>query len=125
MLEPGSTVGKDDDYNFVIDETGKMKLSSRKVDFAKLGTKAEKETPLKIYAKRRPKEPSGRVTKDKIMKNASNLRQKLVGDKKIGRRIKPDGTTAFASVKTNESRVLLLRKPVKKLHAPSPRQQKS
>ena len=62
VLAPASSVVKTDAYTSVIKEPGKREVTIRNSDLAKFGTKAERQTELQIYANRRPKVPSGKIT---------------------------------------------------------------
>ena len=120
LLAPGSTVLKEDNNFYSITEPGTPQVKVPRADVEKFGTKKEKETPLAQYAERRPKTPTGRVTEDKITKHASDLRRKLEGDKKIVRRNQADDVSVVSSIRSNVSRALRVRVPVKPPRPPPP-----
>ena len=60
VLGPGSSVIKSNDHTSIIKEPGRREVTIRTSDLAKFATKAEKQTDLKCYAKRRPKVPMGK-----------------------------------------------------------------
>ena len=76
VLAPGSSVIKTDIFTSVIKEPGKREVTFRNSDLAKFGTKAERQTELQIYASRRPKLPSGKITEDLINQNAREAKKK-------------------------------------------------
>ena len=88
FLVPGSSVVKTDAYISVIKEPGKREVTIRNSDLAKVGTKTERQTDLQIYANRRPKVPSGKITEDLISQHAREARKKLEGNKKMKHRKK-------------------------------------
>ena len=65
-MAPGLSVNKTDADTSIIKEPGKREVTIRTSDLAKFGTKAERQTDLQIYANRRPKKPSGKITEDLI-----------------------------------------------------------
>ena len=64
---------------------------------AQFGLKADKDTPLRVYVERRPKTQTGRVTWDKILKQAIDNRQKADRDKSVSRRQPVDGSAVFTT----------------------------
>ena len=62
VLAPGSSVIKTNAYTSIIKEPGKCEVTIRNSDLAKLGTKAERPTDLQIYANRRQKISSRKIT---------------------------------------------------------------
>ena len=81
VLAPGSSVIKTDAFTSVLKESGKRENTIRNSDLAKFGTKAEKQTDLQIYANRKPKVPSGKITEDLINQHAREARRRLEGKK--------------------------------------------
>ena len=77
VLAPGSSVVKTDTYTSVIKEPRKREVTIRNSDLAKFGTKAERQTGLQIYANRRPKVTSGKITEELINQHAKEARKKL------------------------------------------------
>ena len=116
---------KEDNDFYSITEPGTPQVKVPRADVEKFGTKMEKETPLAHYAERRPKTPTGRVTEDKITKHASDLCRKLEGDKKIVRRNQADDVSVVSSIRSNVSRALRVRVPVKPPRPPPPSPSKS
>ena len=84
-----------------------------------------RDTPLLKHAERRLKTPTGRITEDEISKHAYNLRRKKECDKKTSGRNQTDNTSVVLSVRSNLSRKLRVRMPVKTLTAPPPSPTKS
>ena len=81
FLAPGSSVIKIDAFTSVIKEPGKLEVTNRTSTLAKFGTQAERPADLQIYANRRPKIPSGKITEDLISQHAREARKKLEGNK--------------------------------------------
>ena len=75
----------------------KFAVTVRKSDMAQFGLKAEKDTPLRVYVERRPKTQTGRVTWDKIFKQAIDNRQKADRDKSVSRRQPVDGSAVLTT----------------------------
>ena len=61
-----------------------MKVTVRKSNMAKFGTKTEEDDPFQPYAERRPKTLTDPKTEDKISKHALELRRKIKGDNLTG-----------------------------------------
>ena len=66
VLAPGSSVVKTDNFTSVIKEPEKSNVTIRNSDLAKFGTKAERQTELQLYANRRQKTTTGKITEDLI-----------------------------------------------------------
>ena len=113
VLAPGSSVVKTDAYTSVIKEPGKREVTIRTSDLAKFGTKAERQTDLQIYANRRPKVPSGKITEDLINQHAREARKKLEGNKKMKHRKISDDASAVSSNHSIVTRALKVRMPTK------------
>ena len=113
VLAPGFSVVKTDVYTSVKKEPGKRELTIRNSDLAKFGTKAERQTELQIYANRRPKVPSGKITEDLINQNAIEARKKLEGNKRMKHRKIADDASAISSIHSNVTRALRVRMPTK------------
>ena len=113
VLAPGSSVIKTDAYTSLIKEPGKREVKIRNSDLAKIGTKAERQTDLQIYANRRPKIPSGKITEDLINQHAREARKKLECNKKMKHKKIADDVSAVSSTHSNVTRVLRVRMPVK------------
>ena len=74
MLAPGSSVVKTDTFTSVIKEPGKRDVTIRNSD---LVTKAERRIEIQLYANRRPKTPTGKITEDLISHHAKETRKKI------------------------------------------------
>ena len=124
VLAPGSSVVKTDAYTSVIKEPGKREVTIRNSDLAKFGTKAERQTDLQIYANRRPKVPSGKITEDLINQHAREARKKFEGNKKMKHRKIADDDSAVSSIHSNVTRALKVRMPIKpkRIAVPAPPQ---
>ena len=109
----GSSVFKTDAYTSVIKEPGKRKVMIRNSDLAKFATKAERQTELQIYANRRPKVPSEKITEELINQHANEARKKLEGNKRMKHRKIADDTSAVSSIHSNVTRALRVRMPTK------------
>ena len=113
VLAPGSSVIKTDAYTSVIKEPGKREVTIRNSDLVKYWTKAERQTDLQIYANRRPKTPSGKITEDLINQHARQARKKLEGNKKMKHKKIADHVSAVSSIHSNVTRALRVWMPVK------------
>ena len=113
VLAPGSSVVKTDAFTSVIKEPGKREDTIRNSYLAKFGTKAERQTDLQIYAIRRPKAPSGKITEVLINQHAREARKKLEGNKKMKYKKIADDNSAVSSIHSNVTRALRHRMPVK------------
>ena len=82
------------------------------------------KTDLEIYADRRPKIPSGKVTEDLINQHVREVRQKLKGNKKMKHKKIANYVSAVLSFHSNWTRALRVRMPVKskKTLVPAPPQ---
>ena len=112
-MAPGSSVVKTNAYTSVIKEPGKREVTIRNSDLAKFRTKAERQTELQIYAIRRPKVPSGKITEDLINQHAREARKKLEENKKMKHRKIADDASAASSIHSNVTRALRVRMPTK------------
>ena len=121
---PGSSVVKTDAYTSVIKEPGKREVTISNSDLAKFGTKAERQTDLQIYANRRPKVPSGKITEDLINQNARQVRKKLERNKKMKHKKVADDASAVSFIHSNVTRALKVRMPTKpkKTVVPAPQE---
>ena len=115
---------KTDAYTYIIKEPGKREVTIRNSDLAKFGTKAERQTDLQLYANRKPKPPSGKITEDLINQHAKEVRKKLEGNKKMKHRKIADDASAVSSIHSNVTRELKVRMPTKptKTVVPAPPQ---
>ena len=113
VLAPGSSVVKTDTFTSVIKEPGKRDVTIRNSDLAKFGTKAERQTELQLYANRRPKTPTGKITEHLISHHANETRRKLKGGKRIEQRKIADNVSAFSSIHSNVTWALRVRMPTK------------
>ena len=113
VLAPGSSVVKTDSYTSVIKEPGKRELTIRNSDLAKFGTKAERKTDLQIYANRRPKVPSGKITEELINQHAKEARKKLQGNRRMKHQKIADDASAVSSIHSNVTQALIVRMPTK------------
>ena len=80
---------------------------------AKFGTIAERQTDIQIYANRRPKVPSGKITEELINQHAKEARKKLEGNKRMKHRKTTDDASAVSSIHSNVTRALRVRMPTK------------
>ena len=113
VLAPGSSVVKTDKFTSVIKEPGKRDVTIRNSDLAKFGTKTEPQTELQLYANRRPKTPTGKITEDLISHHAKESRKKLEGGKRMKHRKIADDISAVSSIHPNVTRALRVRMPTK------------
>ena len=113
VLAPGSSVVKSDKYTSVIKEPGKRDVTIRNSDLAKFGTKSEHQTELQMYANRRPKTPTGKITEDVISCHANEARRKLEGSRRMKNRKIADDVSAVSSIHSNVTRALKVRMPTK------------
>ena len=112
-LAPGSTVVRTSDTTTVIKEPGVPDVCVRNSDIAKFGTRAERNTDLWEYAKRRPL-PYEKTTEDKISQHAKELKLKFRGEIRIRHRpTQSDAASGVSSVNTNISKAMASRKPKK------------
>ena len=81
-LAPGSTVVRTSDTTTVIKEPGVPEVCVRNSDIAKFGTRAERNTDLWEYAKRRPL-PYEKTTEEKISQHTKELKKKFRGEIKF------------------------------------------
>ena len=109
VLAPGCSVIKTDIFTSVIKEPGKREVTIRNSDMAKFGTKAERHTELQIYASRRPKLPSGKITEDLITQNAREAKKKLERNKKMKHKKIADDVSAVSSIHSNVTKALRVR----------------
>ena len=79
ILAPGSSVKKSLEYTFIIIKPGRREVNIRNLDLAKFGTKSERHTDLRCYAKRRAKSPTGKTTKESISRHAEDAKRKIEG----------------------------------------------
>ena len=113
VLAPGSLVVKTDNFTSVIKEPGKRDVTIRNSDLAKFGSKTERQCELQLYANRRPKTPTGKVTEDLISHHAKETRKKLEGGKRMKHRKIADDISAVSSIHSNVTRALQVRMPTK------------
>ena len=113
VLAPGSSVVKTDAYTPVIKEPGQREVTIRNSDLANFGTKAERQIVIQIYANRRLKTPSGKITEDLINQHAKEARKKLEGNKKMKQRKSANDASAISSIHSNVTRALKVRMPTK------------
>ena len=73
VLAPGSTVCKISPTTSVIKEPNRQEVRVRNSDIAKYGTKAERDTDLGQYIKRRPKKIYKKTGQQKIIKHMRDL----------------------------------------------------
>ena len=110
-LAPGSTVVRTSDTTSVIKETGVPEVCVRNSDIAKFGARAERNTDLWEYAKRRPL-PYEKTTDEKISQHRKELKKKFRG--KIKTRHRPtqsDAVSGVSSANSNISKAMASRKP--------------
>ena len=113
VLAPGSSVVKTDTFLSVIKETGKRDVTIRNSNFAKFGTKAERQTELQLYPNRRPKTPTGKISEDLISHHAKENRKKLEGGIRMKHRKIADNISVVSSIHSNVTRALRVRMPTK------------
>ena len=104
---------KTDTFTSVIKEPGKRAVTIRNSDLAKFGTKAERQTELQLYANRRTKIPTGKITEDLISHHAKETRKKLEGGKRMKHRKIADDISAVSLIHSNVTRALRVRMPTK------------
>ena len=113
VVAPGSSVVKTDAYTSAIKEPGKREVTIRNSDLAKLGTKAQRQTELQIYANRMPIVPSGKIKQYLINQHAREARMKLKGNKRMKHRKVADDAIAVSSIHSNVTRALRVTMPTK------------
>ena len=112
-LAPGSTVVRTSDTTTVIKEPGVPEVCVRNSDIAKFGTRAERNTDLWEYAKRRPL-PYQKTTEEKISQHTKELKKKFCGEIKIRHRpTQSDAASGFSSANSNILKAMASRKPKK------------
>ena len=111
VLSAGSSLMKSNEQTSTIKEPGGRKVTIRNSDLAKFGTKTERQTDLKCYARHRPKEPTGKTTEELISRHAKDAKRKTEGGKKINYRRTTDYMNCVSSINSNVSRALRLRMP--------------
>ena len=110
-LAPGSTVVRTSDTTTVIKEPGVPEVCVRNSDIAKFCTRAERNTDLWEYAKRRPL-PYEKTTEEKISQHTKELKNKFRGEIKI--RHRPTQSDAASSANSNIlKKTMASRKPKK------------
>ena len=111
-LAPGSTVVRTSDTTTVIKEPGVAEVCVRNSDIAKFGTRAERNTDLWEYAKRRPL-PYEKTT-EKISQHTKEVKKKFRGEIKIRHRpTQSDAASGVSSANSNISKAMASRKPRK------------
>ena len=113
VLAPGSSVVKTYAYTSVIKEPDKREVTIRNSDLAKFGNKAERQTELQIYANRRPKVPSEKITEQLINQHAKEARKKLEENRRMKHRKIADDASAVSCIHSNFARALRVRVPTK------------
>ena len=112
-LAPGSTVVRTTDTTTVIKEPGVPEVCVRNSDIAKFGTRAERNTDLREYAKRRPL-PYEKTTEEKISQHTKELKTEFRGEIKIRHRpTQSDAASGVSSANSNISKAMASRKPKK------------
>ena len=112
-LAPGSTVVRTSDTTTVIKEPGVPEVCVRNSDIAKFGTRAERNTDLWEYAKRRPL-PYERTTEEKISQHTKEVKKKFRGEIKIRHRpTQSDAASGVSSANSNICKAIASRKPRK------------
>ena len=112
-LAPGSTVVRTSDTTTVIKEPGVPEVCVGNSDIAKFGTRAERNTDLWEYAKRRPL-PYEKTTEEKISQHTKELKKKFRGEIKIRHRpTQSDAASGVSSANSNISKTMASRKPRK------------
>ena len=112
-LAPGSTVVRTSNTTTVIKELGVPEVSVRNSDIAKFGTRAERNTDLWEYAKRRPL-PYEKTTEEMIAQHTKDLNKKFRGEIKIRHRPnQSDAASGVSSANSNISKAMASRKPRK------------
>ena len=105
-LAPGSTVVRTSNTTTVIKEPGVPEVSVRNSDIAKFGTRAERNTDLWEYAKRRPL-PYEKTTEEKIAQHTKELKKKFRGEIKIRHRHnQSDAASGVSSANSNISKAM-------------------
>ena len=113
MLAPRSLVVKTDTFTSVRKEPRKRDVTIRNSDLAKFGTKTERQTELQVYANRRPKTATGKITEDLISHHAKESRKKLEGGKLMKHRKLANDVSTVSSIHSNVTRALRVRMPTK------------
>ena len=112
-LAPGSTVVRKSDTITDIKEPGVPEVCVRNSNIAKFGTRAERNTDLWEYAKRRPL-PYEKTTEEKISQHTKELKKKFRGEIKIRHRpTQSDAASGVSSENSNISKAMASRKPKK------------
>ena len=112
-LAPGSTVVRTSDTTTVIKEPGVPEVCVPNSDIAKFGTRAERNTDLWEYAKRRPL-PYGKTTEEKISQHTKWLKKKFRGEIKIRHgRTQSNAASGVSSANSKISKAMASRKPKK------------
>ena len=112
-LAPGSTVVRTSDTTTVIKESGVPEVCVRNSDIANFGTRAERNTDLWEYAKRRPL-PYEKTTEEKISQHTKELKKKFRGEIKIRHRpTQSDASSGVSSTNSIISKAMASRKPRK------------
>ena len=112
-LATGSTVVRTSDTTTVIKEPGVPEVCVRNGDIAKFCTRAERNTDLWEYAKRRPL-PYEKTTEEKISQYTKELKKKFRGEIKIRHRpTQSDAASGVSPVNSNISKAMASRKPRK------------
>ena len=105
-LAPGSTVVRTSDTTTVIKEPDVPEICVRNSDIAKFGTRAERNTELWEYAKRRPL-PYEKITEEKFSQHTTELKNKFRGEIKIRHRpTQSDAASGVSSANSNISKAM-------------------
>ena len=89
---------KTDTFTSVIKEPGKRNATIRNSDLAKFGTKVGRQTELQLYANRRPKTSTGKITEYLISHHAEETRKKLDRGKRMKHRKIADDISAVSYI---------------------------
>ena len=110
-LATGSRVVRTSDTTTVIKEPGVPEVCVRNSDIAKFGTRAERNTDVWEYAKRRPL-PYEKTTEEKILQHTKELKKKFRGEIKIRHHpTQSDAASRVSSANSNISKAMASRKP--------------
>ena len=110
VLAPRSVMQKTDQYTSVIREPGKLEVTVRNSDIAKIGTRDERKTQLMDYVNRRGPRVHQKTTEAKILSHTNEFTQNQKGYRKMKHR-KRDTGTGVSSNKSNITRAMQVQMP--------------
>ena len=107
-MAPGSVVQKTDPNTSVIREPGKLEVTVRNSDIAKLGTREERKTKLMDYVNRRGPRIHEKTTEAKIFSHIKETTCVQKGDRKMKHRKQETGS-GVSSNRSNIARAMRVR----------------